>query len=246
MFLRVAVFYVATLLFSGLLIALQGGIGPNPDLLELVQFAPALGVGLMFVLFRRTTRVGARFTPVEVVARKSALVAGIVVAAMAVSVVVHVVAGQPLHFDQQKYPLWALTLTMLIGSAGEELGWRAYLQPYLQTRYGVLRSSLTVGVLWGVWHVGGFANGPVFMGAFLVMTISLSVVLGAVLQSARGTNLAVATVAHTVVNLSMFALFDEESGHAFPMVVMGAAWAVAAVITHRVLRPTVAPVLVTR
>lgn len=246
MFLRVAVFYVATLLFSGLLIALQGGIGPDPDLLELVQFAPALGVGLMFVLFRRTTRVEARFTPVEVVARKSALVAGIVIAAMAVSVVVHVVAGQPLHFDQQRYPLWALTLTMLIGSAGEELGWRAYLQPYLQTRYGVLRSSLTVGVLWGVWHVGGFANGPVFMGAFLVMTISLSVVLGAVLQSARGTNLAVATVAHTVVNLSMFALFDEESGHAFPMIVMGAAWAVAAVITHRALRPTVAPVLVTR
>jgi membrane protease YdiL (CAAX protease family) len=149
MFLRVAVFYVATLLFSGLLIALQGGIGPDPDLLELVQFAPALGVGLMFVLFRRTTKVEARFTPVEVVARKSALVAGIVVAAMAVSVVVHVVAGQPLHFDEQKYPLWALTLTMLIGSAGEELGWRAYLQPYLQTRYGVLRSSLTVGVLCG-------------------------------------------------------------------------------------------------
>jgi membrane protease YdiL (CAAX protease family) len=247
MFLRVAVFYVATLLFSGLLIALQGGIGPDPDLLELVQFAPALGVGLMFVLFRRTTKVEARFTPVEVVARKSALVAGIVVAAMAVSVVVHVVAGQPLHFDEQKYPLWALTLTMLIGSAGEELGWRAYLQPYLQTRYGVLRSSLTVGVLWGVWHVGGFANGPLFMGAFLVMTISLSVVLGAVLQSARGTNLAVATVAHTVVNLSMFALFDEESGHAFPMVVMAGAWAVAAVVTHRALRPAaIAPVLLPR
>jgi hypothetical protein len=98
-----------------------------------------------------------------------------------------------------------------------------------------------------VWHVGGFANGPVFMGAFLVMTISLSVVLGAVLQSARGTNLAVATVAHTVVNLSMFALFDEESGHAFPMVVMAGAWAVAAVVTHRALRPaSTAPVLVTR
>jgi membrane protease YdiL (CAAX protease family) len=179
-----------------------------------------------------------------VVARKSTLVAGIVIAAMAVSVVVHVIAGQPLHFDEQKYPIWALALTMLIGSAGEELGWRAYLQPYLQTRYSVLRSSLTVGVLWGVWHVGGFANAPVFMGAFLVMTISLSVVLGAVLRSARGTNLAVATVAHTVVNLSMFALFDEESGHAFPMVVMGAAWAVAAVVTHRALRP--APALVGR
>ncbi|GAA1541792.1 CPBP family intramembrane glutamic endopeptidase [Kribbella lupini] len=246
MFLRVAVFYVATLVFSGLLIALQGGIGPDPDLLELVQFAPALGVGLMFVLFRRTTRVEARFTPVEVVARKSALVAGIVVAAMAVSVAIHLVAGQPLHLDEQKYPLWALTLTMLIGSAGEELGWRAYLQPYLQTRYSVLRSSLVVGFLWGVWHVGGFANGPVFMGAFLVMTISLSVVLGAVLRTARGTNLAVATVAHTVVNLSMFALFDEESGHAFPMVVMGGAWAVAAVVTHRALRPVeAARVLVT-
>jgi membrane protease YdiL (CAAX protease family) len=238
MFLRVAVFYVATMVFSGVLIALQGGIGPDPDLLELVQFAPALGVGLMFVLFRRTTRVEARFTPVDVVARKSALVAGVIVAVMGLSVVIHLLAGQPIHFGEQKYPIWALTLTMLIGSAGEELGWRAYLQPYLQTRYSVLRSSLTVGVLWGVWHVGGFANGPLFMGAFLVMTISLSVVLGAVLQSARGTNLAVATIAHTVVNLAMFALFDEESGHAFPMAAMATAWATAAIITHRTLRPT--------
>ncbi|MEV6284283.1 type II CAAX endopeptidase family protein [Kribbella sp. NPDC051770] len=237
MFLRVTVFYVATLLLSGVMIALQGGVGLDPDLLELVQFAPALGVGVMFLLFRRTTSVAARFTPAAVVARKSALVVGIVAAAIAVSVLVHVIAGQPLHFDEQKYPFWALTLTMLIGSAGEELGWRAYLQPYLQTRYGVLRSSLTVGVLWGVWHVGGFANGPVFMGAFLLMTISLSVVLGAVLQTARGTNLAIATVAHTAVNLAMFALFDEETGHAFPMVVMGLAWAAAAVVTHRALRP---------
>lgn len=243
MFLRVAVFYVATLLFSGLLIAVQGGIGPDPDLLELVQFAPALGVGLMFLLFRRTTHVEAAFRPVDVVARKSALVAGIVLAVMLASLVIHLIAGRPIHFDEQKYPLWALTLTMLIGSAGEELGWRAYLQPYLQTRYGVLRSSLTVGILWGVWHVGGFANGPVFMGAFLVMTVSLSVVLGAVLQSARGTNLAVATVAHTAVNLCMFALFDEETGDAFPMVALALTWAVAAVVTYRSTRRTTLPLV---
>ncbi|MFG1623996.1 CPBP family intramembrane glutamic endopeptidase [Kribbella sp. NPDC049227] len=233
MFLRVLVFYLATMVFSGVLNAIQAAAGPDPDLIQLVQFAPALGVGVMFLLFRRTTRVQARFTPVAVAAGRSALVVGIVIAALLASVLVHVIAGRSWRAESLPFPLGVLVITMIVGAAGEELGWRAYLQPYLQTRFPVLRSSLIVGVLWGFWHVGGFAHGVVYMGLFVVMATALSVVMGAVLQSARGTNLAVATAAHAAVNLGLILLFTEEDGDLFPIAVLAVVWTIAAILTHR-------------
>jgi membrane protease YdiL (CAAX protease family) len=233
-FLRVAVFYLSTMVFSGVLNAVQSAIGPSPDLIQLVQFAPALGVGLMFLLFRGTTQVSARFTPVDVVARRSLLVVGIVIAAMLASVLVHVVAGRSWRAESLPFPFWALVITMIVGAAGEELGWRAYLQPYLQTRFSVLRSSLLVGVLWGFWHIGGFAYGVVYMGLFVVMAVALSVVMGAVISGARRTNLVVATAAHAAVNLALILLFSEEDGDLFPMAVLAAVWTVAAVLVNSV------------
>ncbi len=36
---------------------------------------------------------------------------------------------------------------------GEEYGWRYYLQPLLQKRFGMRTGVLILGVAWGVWHV---------------------------------------------------------------------------------------------
>src|SRR5882757_3900470 len=245
MFLRVMLFYLITMVFSGGLNALQGDTRPDPDLIQLVQFAPALAVGVMFLLFRRTTRVEARFTPAPQVAGKSALIVGIVAAVMVVSVGVHAITGHAIHgwwSDGLPFPFWALVLTMIVGAAGEELGWRAYLQPYLQTRFSVLRSSVIVGLLWGFWHIGGFEHGLVYMGLFVVMAVALSVVMGAVLRTARGANLAIATAAHAAVNLGMLLLFDEENGDKFPMATLAAVWTIAAIATHLTLRHTKSPI----
>ncbi|MFI7059618.1 CPBP family intramembrane glutamic endopeptidase [Kribbella sp. NPDC050124] len=242
MFLRVFVFSLVTFVFSGVLNALQAATGPDPDLIQLVQFAPALGVGVMFLLFRRTTRVDARFTPVAVAAGRSALVVGIVIATLLASVLVHVLAGRDWRADSLPFPFGVLVVTMIIGAAGEELGWRSYLQPYLQTRFSVLRSSLIVGLLWGFWHIGGFQHGLVYMGLFVVMATAISVVMGAVLQEARRTNLVVATAAHAAVNLGMMLVFVEESGAVFPMAVVATLWTVAATAVHLTLRGRGAPV----
>jgi membrane protease YdiL (CAAX protease family) len=47
---------------------------------------------------------------------------------------------------------------------GEELNWRGYLLPLLQTRFGAAVASLVLGICWFAWHiplqfVPGDANG---------------------------------------------------------------------------------------
>lgn len=36
---------------------------------------------------------------------------------------------------------------------GEEYGWRYFLQPILQKRYGMVKGILLLGVVWGLWHL---------------------------------------------------------------------------------------------
>lgn len=36
---------------------------------------------------------------------------------------------------------------------GEEYGWRYFLQPLLQKRFGLVKGVLLLGLLWGIWHL---------------------------------------------------------------------------------------------
>nr|WP_317448213.1 type II CAAX endopeptidase family protein [uncultured Sellimonas sp.] len=36
---------------------------------------------------------------------------------------------------------------------GEEYGWRYFLQPHLQKRYGTCKGLILVGIIWAVWHL---------------------------------------------------------------------------------------------
>lgn len=36
---------------------------------------------------------------------------------------------------------------------GEEYGWRYFLQPHLQKKYGMIQGILLVGLIWGIWHL---------------------------------------------------------------------------------------------
>ncbi len=41
----------------------------------------------------------------------------------------------------------------LLAALGEEIGWRGFALPYLQTRYSPLTSALWIGLAWGLWHL---------------------------------------------------------------------------------------------
>ncbi len=46
----------------------------------------------------------------------------------------------------------SLSLVFFIGALGEELGWSGYAIDPMQTRWGALRASFILGVVWSVWH----------------------------------------------------------------------------------------------
>jgi len=58
-------------------------------------------------------------------------------------------------FGKSAYlPLFILPFFMVDFIAnGEEMGWRGYVLPRLQAKYGALTSALTLGVIWGFWHL---------------------------------------------------------------------------------------------
>ncbi|MHC5228140.1 CPBP family intramembrane glutamic endopeptidase [Enterococcus sp. LJL99] len=47
---------------------------------------------------------------------------------------------------------FALYLVNWIMYFGEEYGWRYYLQPILQKRFGTFKGILLLGFVWGIWH----------------------------------------------------------------------------------------------
>lgn len=49
--------------------------------------------------------------------------------------------------------LLAIFPISFIGYLGEEYGWRYYLQPILQKKYGLRAGVVILGIVWGLWHV---------------------------------------------------------------------------------------------
>jgi len=88
------------------------------------------------------------------------------------------------------YPMVAITTAVMIsiGALGEEIGWRGYMMPMLEELFGVKKSIIIGGVIWGVWHFpanfAGHNFGTGYIGepwsGFLVFTI-LTIFMGALL-----------------------------------------------------------------
>ncbi len=91
------------------------------------------------------------------------------------------------------------------GPLGEELGWRGYLQLELNKRFSVLKASLLVGGIWGVWHlplwfVSGFQGTHLLLYVvfFMAGLVSFSVIIGYIYS--RGANLLYPIVLHQMLN----------------------------------------------
>jgi membrane protease YdiL (CAAX protease family) len=99
---------------------------------------------------------------------------------------------------------WINPLNLLGGPLNEEPGWRGFALPRLQARFGALKASLILGVLWAGWHaplflIKGWAGTPPW--AFVVLIISLSVLMTLAVNLSRG-GIVASVLMHAVFNTS--------------------------------------------
>jgi len=91
-----------------------------------------------------------------------------------------------------------------------------------------LFSSLLVGILWMPIHVHFFAQGPVFLFFLVLLIISYSVVIYALVQD-TGFNVMLATIFHLSINLTNLLYLDVIYQTSF-MMINGIVWVVVAAI----------------
>ncbi|MFB7324776.1 lysostaphin resistance A-like protein [Streptomyces sp. NPDC056190] len=235
------VFLAVAFVAAGALGAAQPATGIPTVVIQLTQFGPALGVAGVALLrpsrirhrlagalpTRRATEPGAHrpnHTPYLLL-----LTAALIIALAAGTYAW--VEGTLRVTDPGTLgsPLALIVVAQLVGACGEEIGWRCLLQPLLRTRFGPLTSSITVGVVWGLWHVQVFTHAPAYAAGFLLATVAMSVVLG-VSQDCTWTNrLLLAGAFHALINLGMLLFLNDESGADLSMMLFGLAALVAMV-----------------
>lgn len=213
----VFIYFVVTSAASLLLGLLQPALGIPDEVIEVTQFGPTLGVLAILLFFRHEhgIRVSIGLDFQMFVLRRILYVVVLVIAVFALAVLYYRMNGINIDFTSPaglSHSFWLIVVFQFIGAAGEEFGWRCFLQPTLQGKIGVLPASILVGVLWGVWHVGVFAEGWAYALLFILSAVSISVILGQLLKQARKNNLVIATVFHALTNLGLLLFFDEENG----------------------------------
>jgi len=116
----------------------------------------------------------------------------------------------------------------------EELGWRGFALPRLQSRYNALTAALIAGVLWGLWHTPAFLNpaSPISTYpyvAFLVFAVGESIIVTWVYNHTRG-SVVIAALLHGATDVALVFNGTILNGAPLFWLVTGVTWAVALVI----------------
>jgi uncharacterized protein len=137
-------------------------------------------------------------------------------------------------------PLLTVVITLAFfifpGSAlGEEIGWRGYALPRLQSGRSALSASLILGVIWAFYHLPLFFTGQAFRSPsllvpFVLSGLALSVILTWVYNSTGGSLLLVVLL-HAAANLPLTLLLEPLGSRAMvPFMFYVALMVVAAIV----------------
>jgi membrane protease YdiL (CAAX protease family) len=100
----------------------------------------------------------------------------------------------------------SVMLIIIVGGAGEEIGWRSFLQTTLEKKCSVLVSSIIVGIMWGLWHIDRWNIGIAFMSIMVLETVSLSIIMVLILKGTNN-NIIISTALHSSFNIGFQMFF---------------------------------------
>jgi len=223
--------YIAvTWLAAGVLLELQPVTHLSTEVLVLPQFGPSIAV-LVVLARRRGAALQIWQGTAGATLRRVAAGAGIIAAVFALCLAAQVATGHVIHLTSPgslAEPFWLIAVAQLIGACGEELGWRAFLQPQLQQRYSPVISALIVGLFWGTWHPAYVSDGLLFFAMFVLTTMALSVIMAQLIHGVSG--LVVGGVFHWLVNLATLLLLNWANGNLADMTEVTIGFLLAAIV----------------
>jgi uncharacterized protein len=136
-----------------------------------------------------------------------------------------------------------LAIFIFPGSAlGEEIGWRGYVLPRLQTRMSALSAALILAPIWALWHLPLWLTGapgrtPLIYAGFVVSAFATSVLLTWVYNSTGGSLLLVVLL-HATINIPITLLIDALGSRVtVPILLYFGLTAVAAIVVVIVAGP---------
>ncbi|HKM35306.1 MAG TPA: CPBP family intramembrane glutamic endopeptidase, partial [Lachnospiraceae bacterium] len=105
--------------------------------------------------------------------------------------------------------IFALVNSLTSGATGEESGWRGYLQPIMVKRYGLIKGSFVVGIIWALWHAPLWFISGEYVGLnlvkyiclFILFVVSTAVIIG--ISYEKNKNILVPVTIHFFVNFTL-------------------------------------------
>jgi hypothetical protein len=129
------------------------------------------------------------------------------------SVALAVTASRHFHEGAPFIQHTALPVTVMLqlftGAMGEELGWRGFLLPHLQSKFSPRVAAVIMGIAWALWHLPSFyfpgmAQQHMPMAAFLLMVAAFGIFLALLFNRTNGHVLST-MLAHFSFNMSLAA-----------------------------------------
>jgi len=226
---KLILFVVFAFVFITILAIFQMVVNLGFDKITLPQFAPTLAYLLTIIIFKDL------YKPIIINFNKIILVKAIIaiifpLGLFTLTYYAGLLMGIDVKIQDNLFSILAVGLLgIIIGAATEEIGWRSFYQPTLEKKHSVFVSSLIVGLTWGLWHIGHYRNGLVFMLGFLVFTISVSIIMVYLLKNTKY-NIIISTLFHVSINIGFTVLFTDGFGNIKLFLINSALWLMAALI----------------
>jgi len=227
---KLVLFVIFAFVFVAILAIVQIATNLSFEIIALPQLAPALAYLVIILLFKDL------YTPIVININKTVLVKAFIaiifpLAIFTSSYLIGKLIGIDLKIQNNLSSIIIATLLgFTIGAITEEIGWRSFFQPTLEQKHSVIISSIIVGLIWGLWHIGHFRNGLLFMLGFLVFTISCSIIIVYLLKNTKY-NLIISSLFHLSINISFAIFFTDGFGNIKLFLVNGIVWLIAAILT---------------